>query len=104
MSKPLMWKIMEKNEKDDLWPKKALGHSVVYLNNLNKYILIGGNFDAYGNMMKNIEFNTKLINGIDKNISSFEHFSQEKIKYFNEDISMNFKKPIDIFIYDSGKN
>jgi hypothetical protein len=99
---PLMWKIMDKNEKEDLWPKRAIGHSVVYLDDINKYILIGGNFDAYGNMMKNIELNTKLIGGIDKRIESFESLSQDKIKYFNESIANNFKKSIDVFLYDPG--
>lgn len=74
-----IWKIIEKGEKDDDWPKKRYGASLIYLPDKNKYFLIGGRFDAYQNEIKNYELNINILKEIDNSIALQKKY-QEKIE------------------------
>ena len=66
---PLKWNVLEISEKDDIWPKRTVGASLVYLEEKEKYILIGGNFNAFENSNKNFKLNRELIAGVEKTTS-----------------------------------
>ena len=102
--RPLMWKIFDRKDKEDIWPKKLIGHSVIYIEEENKYLCLGGNFNFYDNFIRNIEFNTKILQAVDKDIENFNKYDHEKLKYLNELLtSYNNLKSIEVFSYDSGK-
>jgi len=97
--KPLFWKIYNKNEKDDVWPKKVSGSSLVYMEKTQKYFLIGGNFNAYENAIKNIELNKEILSAVDQNIENFSKYDNKKMKYITELVSNNYKNPKEIEVY-----
>ena len=101
--KPLMWKIYDKKNKEDLWPKNLIGHSIIYIEEENKYFCLGGNFNFYENYTRNIEYNTKLLQAVDKDIENFNKYDQEKLRYLN-DLLTNYSnlKCIDVFTYHPG--
>jgi len=97
--KPLLWKIHEKSESDELWPKRLTGCVLVFLEKLNKYILIGGNFNAYENANKNILLNKEILSS---NIENFNKLENAKRAYLT-DIVYNSNlgsKSIDVYIYE----
>lgn len=49
---PLLWKGYEKTEREENWPKRLIGSSVIYEDN-SKYFVIGGQFNAYENLVNN---------------------------------------------------
>lgn len=63
---PLIWKNVEKTENDDVWPKKIYSGALVFVNELNEYFLIGGNYNAYENERKNYELNNEIIKNANK--------------------------------------
>lgn len=102
--KPLMWRIKDKSDKDDIWPKKLLGHSILFVEEEKKFFCLGGNFNFYENFLRNIEFTTRLIKEVNKDIENFNKFDNEKLRYLNETISYyNNLKYIEVFSYDISK-
>ncbi len=100
--KPLMWRLHEKTEKEEIWPKVLTGASLVYLEKSQKYVLIGGNFNALENIKKNFQLNRELIAGIDKNIENFIEFESKKIESLTDSVMNNSHslKTIEIYVYD----
>lgn len=102
MLKPLLWKILEKSEKDDIWPKHVMGASLIYCDDIEKYVLIGGNFNAYENLIKNFSLNSGLINAIDNNVENFQKVNAEKISFLTDNIYNNQeKKTIDTYFFET---
>lgn len=99
MNKPLIWTSSDKDDEDQ-WPKKVIGANTLYIKELNKLILIGGNFNSIENLSKNLQLNTNILKGIDKNIEKFQSLEREKIKYINEMVYFTKKKNIDLLIFD----
>jgi hypothetical protein len=97
--KPLLWKIHNKSEKDDVWPKKPIGSSLIYIHKIQKYFLIGGNFSAYENALKNIELNKEILWAVNQNIENFSKYDNKKKKYITELVSNSVKNPKEIDIY-----
>jgi N-acetylneuraminic acid mutarotase len=99
--KPLLWKNIEKSEKDDIWPRQVCGASLVYLDDVNKYFLIGGNFNAYENTIKNFQLNKDIISGIDRDINNFDKLDHAKLTYLTDNIYNNQNhKSIEIYVYE----
>lgn len=99
--KPLLWKVYEKKEKDDNWPKRVIGASLVYLNDTNRYLLIGGNFNAYENLINNFQMNAEIIRGVDKDINDFQKLNSEKISYLTQSVYNNSSpKNIEVYLYE----
>jgi hypothetical protein len=94
--KPLLWKNYEKGEKDDFWPKKLVGAALVYLDDLNKYYVIGGGFNIYENLMKNYELNTNIIKAVDRKIDEFGKFNNEKKGYLIDLVYNNPNKQVEV--------
>jgi len=100
-----MWKIHDRKTKEETWPKNLIGHSIIFIEEENKYLCLGGNFNFYENFTRNIEFNTKLLQAVDKDIENFNKYDQEKLRYLNEILTYYGNlKTIEVFSYDSGKN
>lgn len=99
---PLIWKNIEKNDKDDIWPKKNFGASLLYLDDVNQYFLIGGNHDAYQNELNNYDLNKEIIKTVDSNPLNFQKAEQNKIGYISQNVSNNYytQNQIDIYIYE----
>ena len=99
MLKSLIWNFTDKDD-DEHWPKKNIGGCLLHLQQLNKLILIGGNFNAIENLNRNLQLNTNILKGIDKNIENFLNLEGEKIKYINEMVYYTKKKNIELLVYD----
>jgi hypothetical protein len=95
--KPLLWKNYEKRECDDFWPKKITGGCLVYLEDINRYYIIGGGFNIYENLMKNYELNTNIIKAVDRKMEDFPKFNNEKINYLTDLVYNNPNKQIEIY-------
>lgn len=100
---PLIWKNYDKREKDDVWPRKVIGASLVYLEDQNRYFMIGGNFNAYENGIKNIKLNKEIISGVNRDINDFNKLNSEKISYLTGSIYTggDKKKTIDVYIFET---
>jgi hypothetical protein len=100
--KPLLWKHYEKDiDKEEIWPKRVIGASLVYLEDQKKYFLIGGNFNAFENLNKLFTLNSGLINGVDKNIENFSKLNMDKLTYLTESIYNNqTAKNIEVYNYE----
>jgi hypothetical protein len=94
--KPLLWKNYEKTEKDDFWPKKTTGGALVYLDDINKYYLIGGGFNIYENLIKNYELNTNIIKAVDRKIDDFAKYNTEKKEYLTDLVYNNPNKQVEV--------
>lgn len=97
--KPLIWKNIERSEKDDIWPKKVFGASLVYITETNQYFLIGGNYDTYDNHLRNYELNRELIKSVDANVLNFHKAEQNKINYITDNVTHNYYNAGSIEIY-----
>jgi hypothetical protein len=99
---PLKWNVFEKSEKEELWPKRTIGASLVYLEEKEKYLLIGGNFNVLENSNKNFKLNKELIAGVEKNINDFFKLENKKLDYLAESVANNSQnlKIIDIYVYE----
>ena len=99
---PLKWNVFERLEKDDLWPKRTIGASLVYLEEKEIYVLIGGNFNALENTNRNFKLNRELIAGVEKNINNFYKLENAKIEYLAESVANSSQnlKSIDIYVYE----
>ncbi len=101
--RPLEWIINDKKDKDDFWPpKKLLGHSIIYIEEENKYYCIGGNFNFYENFTRNMEFNTKLIQGVEKEIENFNKYDKEKLKYIGDILNYYNNIKCEVYSYELG--
>lgn len=102
--KPLLWKSYEKQEKDDIWPKKVVGASLIFCQDTKRYFLIGGNFNAFENSRKNFHLNQEIISGVDKNIENFSKLDSEKISYLTGSVYSNGNaqtpRLIDVYILE----
>ena len=98
---PLIWKNIEKSDKDDIWPKKNFGASLIYLDDINCYFLIGGNHDAYQNELINYELNREIFKTVDTNPLNFKKADQAKLSYINQNVTNNYyvDNQIDIYTY-----
>jgi hypothetical protein len=98
---PLIWKNIEKSDKDDIWPKKTFGGCLLYLNDLNQYFLIGGNHNAYENEKINYELNSEIIKAADISIRDYQKSEQQKLAYITQNVTRNYytENQIDIYIY-----
>ena len=107
---PLIWKNVEKTENDDVWPKKIYSSALVFINELNEYFLIGGNYNAYENERKNYELNNEIIKNANKKRKNeydgdeddpIVKAEQMKLKYNTENVTLNYytDNQIDIYIY-----
>ncbi len=96
--KPLMWKVYEKVESDEIWPKKLCGTSLIYLEESNQYLLIGGNFNSYENANKNVELNRQIISGT---MESFNQLEKAKRVYLTDTVTAASKsgKNIEVYFY-----
>ena len=99
---PLIWKNIEKSDKDDIWPKKTFGGCLLYLNDLNQYFLIGGNHNAYENEKINYELNSEIIKAADISIRDYQKSEQQKLAYITQNVTRNYytENQIDIYIYE----
>ena len=95
--KPLLWKNYEKSERDDFWPKKLMGSAIIY-HELNKYYVIGGQFNSYENLIKNYDLNTNIIKGIDKKVEDFGKLSNDKVNFISESVNNNLNKNIEVYL------
>jgi hypothetical protein len=97
--KPLLYKVYEKIDNEEVWPKKLIGGSLVYLEKANKYILIGGNFNAFENANKNIQLNREILGG---SIETFNKLESSKRAYLTESVYNNNQstKMIDVYVYE----
>lgn len=100
MLKPLIWNSSDKFEQEDCWPKKILGCTLDYLQDQNKLLLVGGNFNVIENLKANLELNTDILKGIDENIQEFQELENRKIDYINMAVYSNNTKNIDVLCYD----
>ncbi|MCQ2817125.1 MAG: hypothetical protein MJ252_07660 [archaeon] len=99
---PLIWKVFEKGEKDDNWPKRNYGASLIHLMEDDKYFLIGGNHDAYQNEKTYVSLNNDLINAIDEGPTAYQKAAHNKLNYIGNNLSENYyaKNQIDVYVYD----
>jgi hypothetical protein len=93
---PLLWKNYEKTEKDEHWPKRLTGASIIFEEN-NKYFVIGGQFNAYDNLVKNYELNNNIIKGVDKKIDEFSKYNNDKVNYIVESVIQNQNKQLEVY-------
>ena len=107
---PLIWKNIEKADSDDVWPKKIYSGALVFIQELNQYFLIGGNYNAYENEKKNYELNNEIIRNANKKRKDDYDINDEdpivkaeqmKLKYNTENLNLNYytDNQIDIYIY-----
>lgn len=98
----LIWKNYEKKDKDDIWPKKNIGAALVYLDDENKYFLLGGNHDAYENELTNYALNKEIIKTVDTNPSQFAKAEQTKLNYIKQNVTNKYysMNNLDLYIYE----
>lgn len=104
MLKPLIWNISDQTSDDLNWPKKIIGASLLFIQELNILILVGGNFNLIENLTRNLQINANLLKGIDKNILNFQELESEKIKYINESVYNSPPKQCEVYVYDLTEN
>ena len=106
---PLIWKNIEKTDSDDIWPKKIYAGALLFIQELNQYFLIGGNYNAYENERKNYELNNEIIrNANRKRKDEYDENEEDpivkaeqmKLKYNTENLTLNYYKDNQIDIYN----
>jgi N-acetylneuraminic acid mutarotase len=97
--RPLLWKVFEKTDSDDIWPKKTIGPSLVYVEKFKKYVLIGGNFNAFENSNKNVQLNREILSGT---MDNFNKLDNAKRSYLTDSVYNNNQssKSIEVYIYE----
>ena len=100
--RPLLWKIKEKLDSDDIWPKSTLGASLVYTPESQRYFLIGGNFNSYENYLSNEQLNNEIISSVNKNMENYYKLESQKISYISNKIFDNnlSNRYIEVYIYE----
>ena len=100
--KPLIWKNIEKSDKDDIWPKKTFGASLIYLDDLKQYFLIGGNHNAFENEKINYDLNSDIIKAADTSIRDYQKSEQAKLAYITQNVTRNYytENQIDLYVYE----
>lgn len=83
--KPLEWKIIEKMEEEN-WPKSILGASFVYVEDLQKFFLIGGNFNSYENHKTNEKLDEDIVSAVNKNLDSYYKMEKQKVNSISKKI------------------
>jgi len=103
--KPLQWKVIEKPENEEFWPKPILGGSLIYVPELQKYFLIGGNFNSYENYHTNKKMNQDILTAVNKNLNNYYKLETEKINYISNKIFDNnhSNRYIEVYTYELNK-
>ena len=83
--KPLEWKIIERTN-DENWPKTVLGASFIYVEDLQKFFLIGGNFNSYENHYSNEKLNGDIVSAVNKNLDSYYLMEKQKVSSISKKI------------------
>lgn len=100
--KPLQWRVIEKSENEELWPKQTLGASFIYAPELQKYFLIAGNFDCYENYHTNEKMNQDILTAVNKNLNNYYKLEAEKVNYISNKIYDNniANRYIEVYTYE----
>lgn len=98
--KPLEWKIIE-NTNDEKWPDSILGASFVYVEDLQKFFLIGGNFNSYENQKTNEKLNEDIVSAVNKNLDSYYIMEKQKVNSITNKIFDNntSNKYMDVYTF-----
>ncbi len=100
--KPLLWKQIEKQDNENVWPKPIIGGIFIFIPDLQKYFLIGGNFNCYENYQTNEKMKQDIVSSVNKNLDNYYKLEAEKInyisnKYYDNNVSNRF---IEVYTYD----
>ncbi len=100
--KPLQWKLIEKQDNEEFWPKPVLGGSFIFVPETQKHFLIGGNFNCYENYLTNEKMNQDILSAVNKNLESYYKLETEKImtisnKIFDNNLSNRY---IEVYTYE----
>jgi len=99
--KPLQWKVSERKENEELWPKKIVGASFIYASDLHKYFLSADNFDCYENFHTNEKMNQDILSAVKKNLNNYYKLEAEKVNYISNKIYDNeSNRYIEVYTYE----
>jgi hypothetical protein len=102
--KPLEWKIIERIN-EQVWPNSILGASFVYVEDLQKFFLIGGNFNSYENHYANEKLNEDIVSAVNKNLDSYYLMEKQKVNSISKKIfDDNTSKYIDVYTFSFPEN